>query len=70
MKVNGTLQGFHREYRRRRMAAAATGQHFMPYKAAYARLQKILYRSAAARGWASDRTLRRQLLPRRSEMKT
>jgi hypothetical protein len=44
---DGSLQAFNRQYRARREAAAARGQHFMTYAAARNRLMRALAQHAA-----------------------
>jgi hypothetical protein len=46
-KETGTLAFFNAEYRRRRIAARASGKSFMSYDEAHARLRKALAAAAA-----------------------
>jgi hypothetical protein len=45
---NGALAAFHREYRRRRLVAAAHGERFMTYRQARQRLRTVLETTAAS----------------------
>ena len=47
--ARAAIRRFNREYRRRRLAARAVGESFMPYRAAELRLKKALVGVAAGK---------------------
>ena len=49
-KADGLLARFHQEYKRRRIAARAAGQHFISFSLAERRLRKLIAESIAAGG--------------------
>jgi len=49
-RAAGLLARFHQEYKRRRIAAGAAGQHFISFSLAERRLRKLIADSIAASG--------------------